>query len=575
VITLRRHVGSNPRASRRLGWRSGRCVLNPEQTRRTPLDGGLALPDDVCNGHEPPAPAASRGSAGRRWAAGSLAKAMAPAERRDLPTDAVPTPSLSLPRAVMVAAVLGTSLAYMSDDMLNLAVPSLARELGASMAGVQWILNSYYVTLVAFVLIAGSIGDIVGHRRVFSSGLVAFSAGAVLCATAPSVPVLVVGRALQGLSAAMLLAAGLALVTCLSPPEARNREVGTFFGLVAAVPALGPFLSGVLVDALSWRWLFVVPLVLPVTAWGLTHWLLPETPRDRDRHPDVQGAFAALVALCGLSVALILGPGATTRTLALLAAAVAVAAGTWFVFIERRRRDPLLPLGFFRRRRFLGGNLVWLLGCLTCWGAVFFVAVTLQVTLGLRPVVAGLVLTPIYLVMMVGSPLAGVVADRYGPSWPILGGLIVYIGGLWLLAGIGDGSSMPYVLTGVGVFAVGMAGFTAPLAAATLSALDDRDQGVASAVNNAVAQLAGLLAILVLPAAAGLSGANALGGAEFATGYSRALQVSAAIATAGILIAVITFWPVFSARSTARPPWSEGPSSVVARRRGGARSVRR
>jgi MFS family permease len=206
-----------------------------------------------------------------------------------------------IPRAVIVAAVL----AYMSDDMLNLAIPSVARDLGATMTDVQWILNAYYVPLVSFVLVAGSIGDIVGHRRVFSAGLVLFSLGALVCSISSTVLALVAGRGLQGFGAAMLLTAGLALVICLSPAETRGRAVGLFFGLVAAVPAIGPFLSGALVDMLSWRWLFVAPLVLPLTALVITKALVPETPVHAGRRPDMPGAMAALVTLSAVSIALI------------------------------------------------------------------------------------------------------------------------------------------------------------------------------------------------------------------------------------------------------------------------------
>jgi MFS family permease len=204
-----------------------------------------------------------------------------------------------------------------------------------------------------------------------------------------------------------------------------------------------------------------------------------------------------------------------------------------------------------------------LLGCMSCWGAVFFLAVTLQTTLGLRPVLAGLVLTPIYIVMMVGSPLAARLAERYGPAWPIIGGLIVYAGGLWLLTGVGAGSSLTFVLTGLGVFAVGMAAFTAPLATVTLSALDDSDQGLASGVNNAMGQVAGLLAIIVLPAAAGLTSAATFGGPEFAAGYPTALRAAAAIAVAAVLIAAFTFWP--APREPTSSLWKPTPGEFSGR----------
>jgi EmrB/QacA subfamily drug resistance transporter len=446
-------------------------------------------------------------------------------------------------RAVLVAAVLGTALAYMSDDMLNLAIPSVARDLGASMTDVQWILNSYYVPLVACVLVAGSVGDILGHRRVFTAGLAVFSLGGLACAAAPGVGLLVAGRALQGFGAAMLLAAGLALVTLSVSAERRNTAIGTFFGAVAAVPALGPFASGALVDLLSWRWLFVLPLALPLTAYLVVRSRVPETPRDTTRHPDLAGAGAALLVLGGLSVALIVAPTVSSAGVWLAATAVALIGAFGFARIERSARDPLLPVRLFRRRRFLGGNVVWLLGCLTSWGAVFFLAVALQTTLGLRPLAAGLVLVPIYLVLMVGSPLAGRLAEHTGPQVPTVTGLGVYTAGLWLLGGLdGAATLFPDVAVALGVFSLGMATFTAPLATVTMTALDDADQGLASGVNNAMGQLAGLLAIALLPAVAGLAGVE-LAWPAFAAGYTRALRAAALLAGAALLVAAAVLRP--------------------------------
>ena len=442
---------------------------------------------------------------------------------------------------VLAAAVLGTALAYMSDDMLNLAIPSLANELGATMTDIQWVLNAYYVPLVGLVLIAGSIGDIVGHRRVFIAGLLAFGAGAVVCATSPSIIWLSVGRAVQGIAAAMLVTAGLALVTRLTPSEHRGRIIGLFLGLVAAVPAVGPFVSGALVDLLSWRWLFLVPLVLPAVALVLTWTAVPETPTDPSRRPDLAGAVATMLCLGGLSVALILVAAGDGGWPAIVAGAVAIAAGAMFVVIEHNSLDPMLPLGLFRRPVFVGGNLIWLLGGMTCWSAVFLVALTLQVTVGLRPVVAGLALVPIYVVMMIGSPLAGRLADRIGHARPILAGLGLYALGMWMLSALDPtpGSLAP-VLAAILVVAVGMATFSAPLASATLGAVDDDDQGIASGVNNMMGQLAGLLAIVVLPLVAGLGGVR-LGDPEFALGYSVGLRVAAVLASLALVLAVFTF----------------------------------
>jgi MFS family permease len=339
----------------------------------------------------------------------------------------------------------------------------------------------------------------------------------------------------------MLLTAGLALVSRLNPPEDRGRAVGQFFGLVAAVPALGPFLSGALIGWFSWRWLFVIPLVLPAVALVITRQRVPETSRATERRPNVSGALLIFLTLGAFSVALIVGAADLVAPLPLIGAAVAVVAGSVFVLGQRHAVDPLLPRRLLGRRPFLGGNLIWLVACITSWGAVFFVAVMLQTTLGLAPMAAGLLLTPIYLVMMIGSPLVGKLADRIGPRLPILGGLSVYACGLFLLSRIGPTSSVvPDVVLGILVMAVGMATFTAPLAAATMGALDEADQGVASAFNNTMGQLAGLLAIVLLPAAAGLGGV-AFSDPAFALGYGRALLAVTVLAAVCIPLAAWTF----------------------------------
>jgi EmrB/QacA subfamily drug resistance transporter len=446
-----------------------------------------------------------------------------------------------VPRAAVVAAVLGTALAYMSDDMLNLAIPSVARDLGATMTDVQWILDAYYVPLVGLVLIAGSVGDIAGHRRVFAAGLLLFMLGALTCAASPAIPWLVLGRGLQGVAAALLLTAGLALVTRLTPAEKRPRAIGLYLGLVAAVPAIGPFLSGLLVDLLSWRWLFLAPLVLPIAALGLTWVAVPETPTDADRRVDVLGGLVGLVTLAVLSVALIAAGSGDSRWGVIVPAMVAVVSAVTFVVVEQHSPDPMLPWRLGRDRAFLVGNAIWLVAAMTSWVAVFLLALTLQVTLGLRPAVAGATLVPIYVVMVLGSPLAGRIAERTGPAPPILVGLGLYAAGLWLLSGIGAGSKLvPDVLSAILVFAIGMTTFTAPLATVTLGALDDADQGIASGVNNAMGQLAGLLAIVVLPFVIGPGGMR-FGDPAFAAGSVSGLRLMALVALAALGLAAATF----------------------------------
>lgn len=457
---------------------------------------------------------------------------------------------------MLAAAVLGTALAYMSDDMLNLAIPWIAGDFGATVTDAQWILNAYYVSLVSSVLVAGSVGDIVGHRRVFVAGILTFSLGAVASALAPAVGLLVLGRFVQGVGAAMVLTAGLALVSASSAGEDRGRQVGRFLGLVAAVPALGPFLSGALIGLLSWRWLFVIPLVLPATALIVTGRWVPETRRIEGRRPHLSGAVLIFLTLGSFSVSLISGAADFVSPVPILGLGVALLAGIAFARGQRRAADPLLPVGLLRRRQFVGGNLIWLVACLTSWSAVFFVAVMLQTTLGQTPAVAGLLLTPIYGVMMLGSPLAGRLADRVGSRAPILVGMAVYALGLWLLSRVTPASAvMGEVLPKIVVMAAGMAIFTAPLAAATLGALDDSEQGVASAFNNVMGQLAGLLGVVIVPAAAGLSGV-AFDDPGFALGYGRALSMVAVLAALCLPVAAWTF-----ATRRPRPPGHGEPGA--------------
>jgi MFS family permease len=360
---------------------------------------------------------------------------------------------------------------------------------------------------------------------------------------APGLWLLILGRGLQGVAAAAVLTAGLALVIRLIRPEDRNRAMGAFLAATAALPAVGPFLSGLLSDLLSWRAIFLVPLIFPVAAVVITRAFVPETALVASRRLDIRGAGAALAALAALTVALILGPPDWDAPLPVTAMAIAAVAAAFFVMVERRAVDPMLPLRLFRARVFLGGNLAWLLACMASSGAVFFVAISLQTILGYTPIVAGLALMPIYLVMMVGSPLAARLADRIGPALPTVIGLAVYSVGLWMLSGIRPGATLlGDVLPGLLVMAGGMATFATPLASATLSAVRDSDQGVASGVNNMTGQLAGLLAIAILPALAGLGGVG-FAGPEFARGYPIALTFAAALAVAACITVALTFRP--------------------------------
>lgn len=443
-------------------------------------------------------------------------------------------------RSIIAAAVLGSALAYMSDDMLNVSLPTISRDLAVTVADMQWVVNAYFVSMLSLILIAGSIGDIRGHRRMFLGGLGIFVGGALLSAMAPTIALLVAGRAIQGFGAAFVLASALALVSSSFPEDERGQAVGVYMGLTAVATALGPPLGGLIVDVITWRAIFLAPLVLPLAAVIVTVAKVPESVLDETRHPDVLGAGLALVTIASFSFFLIRGPDDWTRPSTL--GAIAVSTLSAFLILRHQKRTPnaMLPVRLFRVRTFSGGNLITLISYLVSAGAFFFVVVQLQTTLGYNPAAAGASMTPLYIIMLMGSPLAGRVADAVGARIPVVGGLIVLAGGVrWLSLVDAEAQFVTQILPGLVVLSIGLALIGAPLTSAILGSVGEHDQGVASGVNNAVGQLAGLLMIAILPAVAGLT-AQDLYGPGFSVGYAKAMQVCAVLALLAAPIAAFT-----------------------------------
>ena len=465
-------------------------------------------------------------------------------------------------RAIIAAAVLGSALAYMSDDMLNVALPSVSRELGVGVSEMQWVVNGYFVTMLSLMLTAGSFGDIRGHRRVFLWGLAVFSGGAVVAATAPSIPFLVTGRAIQGVGAALVLACGLALVNGSFGENERSQAVGVYMGLTAVATAVGPVLGGLLVDLASWRAIFIAPLLLPAAAAFVAYTAVPETSSNSGRSVDAKGALLAFLTISTFSFAVIRGPMGWLRLEVMVGLAAATVSAWAFARWQRSGPDPMLPLAMFRNRTFSGGNAVTLVSFMVSAGAFLFLVVQLQTTLGYRPVNAGAAFVPLYLIMLVGSPVSGRLADRIGPRVPIVAGNLILAAGTWWLSLVGAESEfLRDILPGMTVLAFGLATLGAPLTSATLGAAEDHDQGIASGVNNTVGQLAGLLMIVVLPAVAGLSG-KTFDGPEFADGYQVAMRFCALLCLVAAGIAGITIRSGTTdsdrAQPDHRPPLSDG-----------------
>jgi EmrB/QacA subfamily drug resistance transporter len=399
------------------------------------------------------------------------------------------------------------------------------------------------VTLAALILIGGSLGDHLGRRRVFVTGLGLFAAASLVSGVAPNLPLLIVGRAAQGVGGALLTPASLAIIQATFRPEDRARAIGAWSGLGGLATAIGPLAGGYLVDALSWRVIFLINLpVATVTALvALRH--VPETTDDTlDAHIDVAGGALCALGLAGVTYALIEATNGGLGRPGVVAAAVGglVALGA-FVVTEKRGPHPMLPLGIFSSPQFTGANLVTFAVYAALGGLFFLLVVFLQTVLRYSPLAAGAAMLPVTLLMLGLSARAGALAQRIGPRLPMTVGPLVVSAGIFAMTRLGPGDHyLTDVLPAVAVFGLGLTLTVAPLTATVLAAADARHAGVASGINNAVARVAGLLAVAVLPLAAGLGGNDFRDPLAFTNGFRVAATIAASLAAAGGVLAWLT-----------------------------------
>jgi EmrB/QacA subfamily drug resistance transporter len=444
-------------------------------------------------------------------------------------------------RWVLLTTVLGSGLAMLDATVVNVAVRAIGEDFDASFGQLQWTLNAYTLTLASLILLGGSLGDRYGRRRVFVIGVVWFAVASLLCGLAVNVEMLIAARALQGIGGALLTPGSLAIISATFDQRDRPAAIGAWSGLGGVAAAVGPFLGGWLVEAVSWRAVFLLnlPLAVVVIAVALRH--VPES-RDPQAVPqlDLPGTVLAAGGLGALTYALIgAGEAGFSPTEIATAAAGIVALGA-FVWVERHSASPLVPLDLFASRQFTAANLVTFT-VYAALGAVFFLLVLqLQVVAGFSPLAAGAALMPTTAMMLLLSARMGRLAQRIGPRWPMTLGPLIAAAGLLLTLRIAPGSSYwRDVVPAVTVFGLGLSTLVAPLTATVLGAVPQRHAGVASGVNNAVARAAGLLAVAVLPAAAGLSGDDYRRPEVFAQGYRVAILICVALLVAGALTSLV------------------------------------
>jgi len=446
-------------------------------------------------------------------------------------------------RWVLTATVLGSGIAALDATVVGIALPAIGRDFHASVASMQWVVDGYTLPLAGLLLLGGALGDIYGRRKVFVIGVVWFALASLACGLAPSAVFLIAARALQGVGAALLTPGSLAILQASFAPDDRSRAIGAWSGLGGVATAIGPFLGGWLISAVSWRLVFFInlPLAAAVVAISVRH--VPESRAPGSRQPlDPAGAITISLALAGLTYGLIAasadGWTAPTVLTSLLAG---VALFVAFCVIETRSSHPMLPLGVFKSRQFSAANAVTFVVYGALGGALFLVPVVLQEVSGYSPLEAGVALLPLTVIMLALSARSAALSARIGPRLQMTVGPLVIAVGMALFARVeGTGNYLTEVLPAVLVLGFGLATNVAPLTATALSAAPAEHSGIASAVNNDVARTASLIAVAVLPALAGITGDAYLHPAELTKGFHTAVLIAAAAAAAAGLLAAAT-----------------------------------
>jgi EmrB/QacA subfamily drug resistance transporter len=422
-------------------------------------------------------------------------------------TDAHPGEGASVPDPyarkwwVLVAVCLALFMAILDSTVVNIAIPTIVEDLGASLAEIEWVLNAYTLTFAALLITFGRLGDMYGRRRMFIIGLVIFGAGSFACGLAPNPTVLIAARVVQASGAAFMMPATLSLTAVSFPPEQRGLALGIWGAVSGVALAVGPTLGGLVTENLGWQYIFFINIPIIAIAIPFTLWAVRESRDERDHTLDWLGALLSIAVLVSFNYAMIEGPGRGWGDPAIVGLLVASAV-LLLVFIawERRAREPVLDLDLFRDRTFSAGNATGAVLMFGMMGVFFMVPLFLQTQLGFGAVEAGLALTPMSFAIMLAAPFSGRLSDKIGSKWLIFGGLLVAAVSVWWLSYITIDVTVAWLAAPFIVAGIGMGLVMAPMTSAVMAAAPEAEEGSAAGILSTMRQVGAVMGIAILGA---------------------------------------------------------------------------
>lgn len=438
----------------------------------------------------------------------------------------------------LAAVAVGLFMIMLDNTVVNVALPSIQRDLGTDLSELEWIVAGYALTFAALMLIGGKLADAFGRRRIFVLGIVVFTLSSLWCGLAESGETLIAARVVQGVGAALMNPATLSIIAATFPPKERGTAIGIWAGVSALALAIGPLVGGLLTEHLDWSWVFFVNVPVGVAGIVASYVLIDESRDETHERLDLPGLLTSGVGLFALTYGLIeanqYGWSSTRIIGAFAVAAVALAA---FVVLERRQRAPMLDLTLFRSGTYAGANLAMLLVALAMFGVFFFVSLYMQNILGYSAVEAGAAFLPMTVMVILVAPVAGKLSDRHGSRWLMVTGMVLLSAQLVYFSQLGADATFWTLLPALVVGGIGMAMTMTPTSAAAIRAVPVEKSGVGSAVLNAMRQVGGSLGIALMGAIMAHEAGSRQTPEAFLDGFEQALLVAAAIAFVGSIVA--------------------------------------